>query len=120
LGLTSLDQLPSLQQLTKEDMQGGMLAHMDTHDVQLQVALDQDAMNFTPVAGSVADSEALPAPVHDENDVFAFEHDSSVPPVLFSEAEIMPVLENTAPQLQIETVPGENNQEPNDESSYPQ
>jgi len=120
LGLTSLDQLPSLQQLTKEDMQGGMLAHMDTHDVHLQVALDQDAMNFTPVAGSIADSEALPVPAHDENDVFAIEHDSSVPPVLFSEAEIMPVLENTAPQLQIETVPGENNQEPNDESSYPQ
>jgi len=119
LGLTSLDQLPPLQQLTKEDMQGGMLAHMEAHNVHPQVTLDQEAMNFAPVAGPIADAEAFLAPAGDENRVFAVEHDSSVPPVLFSASEVIPVLENTAPQLRIETASGENNQESKDESSYP-
>jgi len=119
LGLTSLDQLPPLQQLTKEDMQGGMLAHMEAHNVHPQVTLDQEAMNFAPVAGPISDAEAFPAPAGDENRVFAVEHDSSVPPVLFSESEVIPVLENTALQLRIETASGENNQESKDESSYP-
>jgi len=120
LGLTSLDQLPPLQQLTKEDMQGGMLAQMDAHDVHLQAALDQKTMNFASVTGSIADCEARPASASDESHVFAIEHGSSVQPALLSDAEVVPVLDYTVPQLQIEAAPGENNPEPNDESSYPQ
>jgi len=46
LGLTSLDQLPPLQQISKGDMQGGMLMEMQALEAGLQANLDQSAIYF--------------------------------------------------------------------------
>jgi segregation and condensation protein B len=47
LGLTSLDQLPPLQQVSKGDSQGGVLLEMQALEVELQENLDQAAINFS-------------------------------------------------------------------------
>jgi len=49
LGLTSLDQLPPLQQVTKEEMQGGMLPEMQALQGEMQATLGGEMAN--PPAG---------------------------------------------------------------------
>jgi segregation and condensation protein B len=46
LGLTSLDQLPPLQQVEKGDMQGDVLLEMQTLEAEIQAHLDQTAIDF--------------------------------------------------------------------------
>ena len=46
LGLTSLDQLPPLQQVAKDDLQGGMLPEMQALESEMQANLDQAAIDF--------------------------------------------------------------------------
>lgn len=46
LGLTSLDQLPPLQQMMKGEMQAGSLLEMQALEAELQANLDQAAINF--------------------------------------------------------------------------
>ncbi|RQO33599.1 SMC-Scp complex subunit ScpB [Herminiimonas sp. KBW02] len=46
LGLTSLDQLPPLQQVEKGDMQGSALLEMQGLEAELQEHLDQTAIDF--------------------------------------------------------------------------
>lgn len=47
LGLTSLDQLPPLQQVDRVDMQGDVLLEMQTLEAEIQAHLDQTAINFS-------------------------------------------------------------------------
>lgn len=47
LGLTSLDQLPPLQQVTKEDVQSGVLPELQALEGEMQASLDQAAIDFT-------------------------------------------------------------------------
>ncbi|RJG06737.1 SMC-Scp complex subunit ScpB [Noviherbaspirillum cavernae] len=116
LGLTSLDQLPPLQQMTKEGMQGGMLAQMEAH-TGIQAGLDQTSMNFASADGSIADAEVFPVLAAVESQENAIEQDG-VSPVSLYVAEA--VSDDTAPQLPVETASGQNSQESNDESAYPQ
>ncbi len=60
LGLTSLDQLPPLQQVEKGDMQGDVLLEMQTLEAEIQAHLDQTAIDFaeTDTAVESAASEA--------------------------------------------------------------
>lgn len=60
LGLTSLDQLPPLQQVEKGDMQGSALLEMQGLEAELQEHLDQTAIDF-------ADTEAATAEVPAED-----------------------------------------------------
>ena len=46
LGLTSLDQLPPLQQVSKNDMDGNALLEIQALEAGLQVSLDQAAIDF--------------------------------------------------------------------------
>ncbi|HEY0846161.1 MAG TPA: SMC-Scp complex subunit ScpB [Noviherbaspirillum sp.] len=46
LGLTSLDQLPPLQQVTKEEVQSGMLPELQALEGEMQANLDQGAIDF--------------------------------------------------------------------------
>lgn len=48
LGLTSLDQLPPLQQVTKEDVQSGTLPELQALEGEMQASLDQAAIDFAP------------------------------------------------------------------------
>lgn len=58
LGLTSLDQLPPLQQLTKGDMQDGVLAQMQAQGAELGADADQVAMNFATAEGSTSNTKS--------------------------------------------------------------
>lgn len=51
LGLTSLDQLPPLQQVTKEDVQSGTLPELQALEGEMQASLDQAAIDFAPPGG---------------------------------------------------------------------
>lgn len=73
LGLTSLDQLPPLQQVTKEEMQGGMLPEMQALQSEIQATLAPEAINSdasvearqappaAPLSGRVAASDPVAA-----------------------------------------------------------
>jgi segregation and condensation protein B len=118
LGLASLDKLPPLQQLTKNDMQGDVLAEMQALEIDMQATLEQSAMNFAP--GAQPDTDALAIQVAVPNDVETpvVEPDpDSAPPALVSESQ-MPN-DDPAPAVG-DAAPGQDNQEPNNESAYPQ
>lgn len=61
LGLTSLDQLPPLQQVAKGDMQGDALLEMQALDADLAENLDQTSISFEHDANGEAGSSALPS-----------------------------------------------------------
>lgn len=61
LGLTSLDQLPPLQQVDKNDMQGDTLLEIQGLEVELAAHLDQESIDFeatdvAPIEEAVSDS----------------------------------------------------------------
>ncbi|MDO9419996.1 MAG: SMC-Scp complex subunit ScpB [Herminiimonas sp.] len=58
LGLTSLDQLPPLQQVEKGDMQGDVLLEMQTLEAEIQAHLDQTAIDFAEAETGVEAAEA--------------------------------------------------------------
>lgn len=63
LGLTSLDQLPPLQQVGKDDMQGGTLPELQALQSEIQAGLDQGAVGAQasqPPASS--NTEPVPGP----------------------------------------------------------
>lgn len=112
LGLTSLQQLPPLQQVTKEEMQGGILPELQALDGDRQANLDQAA---TALAVQVNRVEAQ-ADAHVE----ATEPDATQ--LVSSEPEAQALLLDAEPVLnaQDDAVPIQHNQESNDESAKPQ
>jgi segregation and condensation protein B len=56
LGLTSLDQLPSLQQVGQDDSQGGSLLDMQALGAELEANLDQSAIDFAEIEHSDVDA----------------------------------------------------------------
>jgi segregation and condensation protein B len=61
LGLTSLDQLPPLQQLTKEGMQSGVLSQMQAQGMGMDANEEQVAMNFAATNSSTTDEAIVVA-----------------------------------------------------------
>lgn len=59
LGLTSLEQLPPLQDVSKETVQGGMLPEVQALQGEMQASLGQAAIDFAP---GEQPAEALGAP----------------------------------------------------------
>jgi len=120
LGLISLDQLPPLQQMTKDDMQNGVLTQMQNLGTELpeQANADQAAMNFTRADGSTDDESQAISPVSIERGEHPMgaQLDQSRST---STSESYTVSIQTAPQSDIEA-PSASNQESNDESAYPQ
>lgn len=58
LGLTSLNQLPPLQQVTKDEAQGGILPEMQALEGEIQASLDQAAIDFAEQAEAGAEMPA--------------------------------------------------------------
>jgi len=127
LGLTSLDQLPPLQQVEKGNMQGDVLLEMQTLEAEIQAHLDQTAIDFAEAAPELAadDVDAVAANVDAELEAtelsFADEDldgkedittNTSAIPV--SESETIPA--DAAPDLTVVDVESQDNQEVNDES----
>lgn len=61
LGLTSLDQLPPLQQVEKGDMQGSALLEMQGLEAELQEHLDQTAIDFAGADTTTAEAATEPS-----------------------------------------------------------
>lgn len=118
LGLTSLDQLPPLQQLTKEDMQSGVLAEMQALGAGMQAGLGQGAIDFaaecaTTSGGAVVvgDTGAEQAPESSRPESGA-QSEQPGPQFATDISSFDPVSE-----LNIDAAAGLPNQESNDESS---
>jgi segregation and condensation protein B len=126
LGLTSLDQLPPLQQVTQEGVQGGILPEMQALETDMQANLDQGAMNFTAdiaTEGIEVVADATVERTAEESDAETY-IDAALPEMLpttvaeISEAEELSP--DTAPEPQVDAAPGEHNHELNDESAKSQ
>jgi len=116
LGLSSLDQLPPLQQISKGDMQGGALLEMQALEADLQANLEQAAIDFAADAGV----DEVPVTVE-----IAME---SINEHTVDDAEIMHAADSLAspiealsrdlaPDLTVDVAAGQHNQEPNNESA---
>ncbi len=66
LGLTSLAQLPPLQQVAKGDMQGGALMEMQALDAELEANLNQSTINFLPEKASLCLDDIVAATVQSD------------------------------------------------------
>jgi segregation and condensation protein B len=116
LGLTSLDQLPPLQQISKGDVQGGMLMEMQALEAGLQANLDQSAMDFagdnTVTASAAEFAETVLAIESDQ-----VTEDAGTEPDPHAEAvpaEAQP--NDAAPELSVVAAPVQHNLETNNES----
>ncbi|HEV7620043.1 MAG TPA: SMC-Scp complex subunit ScpB [Burkholderiaceae bacterium] len=121
LGLTSLDQLPPLQQVMKGDMQGGALLEMRALEADLQASLDQTAMNFTAESREDDDSAAVAIAAEFVAEDPKAEVQSD-PGHAVSPVEISPIeasAHDPAPESTVDAAPGQHNQESNNDSSYP-
>lgn len=117
LGLTSLDQLPPLQQVEKGDMQGSALLEMQGLEVELQAHLDQTAIDFadTTVVAEVADVETTELAVVADDVNGADETAMNTIEITASASEAIPT-DTVAPDLTVVDVPSSDNQELNNES----
>lgn len=132
LGLTSLDQLPPLQQVEKGDMQGDVLLEMQTLEAEIQAHLDQTAIDFAKpesesvgaqtdtvqieidAAGIHTEGRATELSVVDEDLNGNEETITNTSAIPVSDSEATP--SDAAPDLTVVDVESQDNQEVNDES----
>lgn len=113
LGLTSLDQLPPLQQVAKGDMQGGALLEMQALEAGLQENLDQSAIDFAEVtAGATAESFESAIDVAEDVSGAGVAAVTDVPA---SPIEALP--NDPVPELSGGLANSQHNQEPNNEQA---
>jgi segregation and condensation protein B len=116
LGLTSLDQLPPLQQVVKGDMQGDVLAEMQALEADLQANLDQGAIDFA--AGDPSEENQSAESSNHQSEVSKHAEDE---PEQLSVQDVDNDLSNvSAPDTATEIATSQSNQESTDESTYPQ
>lgn len=127
LGLTSLDQLPPLQQVSKEEMQAGMLPEMQALQGEMQANLEQAVIEF----GADADSAGKQAeqqervqqefvPMHDVADDGIHSESESLVSQAASEKQASSFDDAAEAPTTVDTASSEHNQESNNESAYPQ
>lgn len=116
LGLTSLDQLPPLQQVEKGDMQGDVLLEMQTLEAEIQAHLDQTAIDFADVDSAEDEEHAVEsAELSITADGPESDDDSKNTCALqVSESEAIPA--DAAPDLAVVDTASPDNQEVNNES----
>ena len=62
LGLTSLEQLPPLQEVAKQEVQAGVLPELQALEGEIQASLDQAAIDFTAEVDAAKPNDAVPQP----------------------------------------------------------
>lgn len=117
LGLTSLDQLPPLQQVEKGDMQGSVLLEMQTLEAEIQAHLDQTVIDFADADSAedeahAVESAELSITVDTPDGVDDMTTNTSA--ISASQSEAIPA--DAAPDLTVVDVASQHNQESNDES----
>jgi segregation and condensation protein B len=118
LGLTSLDQLPPLQQVAKGDMQGDSLLELQALEEGLSANLDQTAIDFA--AGIDADNgasneEAGDGPNQEPNSAEQSEETIQHSSIQHSHAEVST---DSALESTTDSETSQSNQESNNESTY--
>ncbi|MES2538198.1 MAG: SMC-Scp complex subunit ScpB [Pseudomonadota bacterium] len=113
LSLSSLDQLPPLQQVKKGDMQGSALLEMQALD-DLQASLDQTAMNFAAESGE-HDMDAEGAAVTET----VIDNAAAAEPVAsdFPDSQTSTPTHDPAPESTVDAALGQNNQESNNDAT---
>jgi segregation and condensation protein B len=117
LGLTSLEQLPPLQQVTRENVQDGTLLEMQALAGELQAELDQTTIDFTAQAGETSQQEPLPDAVAQGNTESQTSSDVAQPASAKSDAGNLPPIPGD--QMPDDADPSQHNQESNDDFPYP-
>jgi segregation and condensation protein B len=114
LGLTSLDQLPPLQQVAKGDASGTALLEMQIQDAELRAESDQATIDFALKVDQdhSINSEQHATPITDSNPV---ESEINVDAVVIAATP-----EAHHPDLTPDAATGQQNHDANDESVYPQ
>jgi len=123
LGLTSLDQLPPLQDVVKEGYPGGMLPEMQALEGGMQANLDQTTIEFTApsvVSDASAPSVANPEQNFSDNFDSEFQSNSVQLDSSESEAEALSVDSASVADIQEQTASSQHNQESNDDPAQPQ
>ncbi|MGZ5780776.1 MAG: SMC-Scp complex subunit ScpB [Burkholderiaceae bacterium] len=119
LGLTSLDQLPPLQQVAKGDMQGDSLLELQALEEGLSANLDQTAIDFAP--GMDAENGSSDEEVNDLNQESNITEQSEAmiqhSSIQHSQEEISI---DTALESATDIETNQSNQESNNESTYTQ
>jgi segregation and condensation protein B len=118
LGLTSLDQLPPLQQMAKDSIQGGMLPEMQAFEAGMQGSLDRtpsDVAEVAPVPDVVEVSYNASPRLGDEVEMNL----DAVSSAAQFEAETLSLNPASISEVAADGAPSEQNQLSNDESSKP-
>jgi len=118
LGLTSLDQLPPLQQMAKDGIQGGMLPEMQAFEAGMQGSLNRmpsDVAEVAPVPDGVEVSRNA-SPEHGDELEMNLDVVSSAAQI---EAETLSLNPASISEVAADAAPSEQNQLSNDESSKP-
>lgn len=117
LGLTSLNQLPPLQQVMKGDMQGGALLEMQALEADLQANLDQAEVNFPAESnGDTNNRVAIEVTTKTLTEEFDAEISSELD-ALALPTEIPS--HDHAPESTVDAALGQLNQESNNDTAYP-
>lgn len=119
LGLTSLDQLPPLQQVAKDGSQSGILPEMQAFDVGMQASLDRVPSDAAEAAVSVLDDVEVSHDVSQEREGGAEMSLDVVSPAAQFEAETLSLNVALTSESATDAAPSEQNQLSNDESSKP-
>jgi segregation and condensation protein B len=115
LGLTSLDQLPSLQQMMKGDVQDGALLEVQALEAEMQANLEQAAIDFT--AESREDRAAVAMESIAELVAEGHEAEADSERLVLNAEDFS---HDPAPETTVDTAPGQQNDESNNDPSYPQ
>jgi segregation and condensation protein B len=121
LGLTSLDQLPPLQQVGQDDQQAGSLLEIQALSAELEANLDQAAIDFADSAQVEAvaevDAEALNDPEIAELSAIDDDLDSESESITDAVALSLPPEHSSADASELAEfdVPSQHNQESNNE-----
>jgi segregation and condensation protein B len=125
LGLTSLDQLPPLQQVGQDDQQGGSLLEIQALSAELEANLDQTAIDFADgeQVEVIAETavEVNPDAVNDpeiaELSAIDDDLDSESEPITHAVASSLPAEHSSADASELAEfdVPSQHNQESNNE-----
>jgi segregation and condensation protein B len=118
LGLTSLDQLPPLQQTMKGEMQEGSLLEMRALEADLQANLDQAAIDFAAESLEENAAIALDSVAEVVTESREAETDSEADRLVLNTESLS---HDLASESKVDdTAPGQQNDELNNDPSYPQ
>jgi segregation and condensation protein B len=117
LGLTSLDQLPPLQQMMKGDMPQGASLEIQALEAEMQAAdLDQAAIDFAAESSAQAEATALESTAELVVENPEAEADSDVDRLVVKPEDLS---HDLVSELITDDAPGQQNDESNNDPSYP-